>query len=128
MKCEYPDVQHNPSFVVEEGTSLYIPFGWTAAIIGLPSDTSVLQPQPRGRTGKQALKITDREVVVYAVSVCYDGAMDGTASDAVRSWVSGSRVSALTYVPASYRCSDAIKQWQENLLPKTTAGPSHDAL
>ena len=113
LKSPTGALQDNRAFILDVGASLYVPFGMTPVVVGLPTDPDALQPQPKGKPrGAKAMKLAqDVETVILCVHLLHDAALDSAAAPEVRSFVASTYVSAANFSPACMRENDGVKEW-----------------
>ena len=125
-KAESRVLADNKTFMLDTGTSLYVPFGMVPIIIGMPSDENALKCKPPGRVTKAA-KAAEREFATYTLDFLFDAALDSKAPAEARRYVASSWVKATNWLPATFRNSDVVKQWFEAIHAADAAETAGEA-
>ena len=123
QKASPAALDKNRAYILDEGCSLYTPFGCTPVVIGIPEDRSVLQPREPGRRPCKGITITKTETVTYTISLCHDVALDQSAPADTKSYVSSNAVRATNWLPAFF-CTEQFTKWREALVASAAPAPA----
>ena len=119
-------LMNNPSTILEQDSSVYIPFGHVPILLPFITETND-GPQPMKAAGsKKNLAMSSTEFSSYAVSIYLSSTFDLKCGNPAMSFGVSQMVAAQARLPNSFRTNKPVQEWKaalEAALAKDAAVP-----